>query len=71
MLSSLRKVNADYHQIGWYQSTYLGPHFTQDFLRNHFGYQPKIEESVVLIYGEFGYLSKLYQDILVNCVRIS
>ena len=51
MLSHLRKVNADYHQVGWYQSTYLGPHFSQVFLESHFQYQLEIEESVVLIYG--------------------
>ena len=52
MLSNLRKVNADYHQVGWYQSTYLGPHFSQVFLESHFQYQLEIEESVVLIYGK-------------------
>ena len=25
--SVLRKVNADYHQVGWYQSAYLGTHW--------------------------------------------
>lgn len=52
ILSSMRKVNADYHQVGWYQSTYLGPHFTREFLVSQFGYQSEIEESVVLIYGD-------------------
>ena len=55
-MASLRKVNADYHQVGWYQSTYLGSHFTKDFFDSHILYQMEIEESVVLVYGNFVYL---------------
>ena len=63
MLSNLRKVNADYHQVGWYQSTYLGPHFSQVFLESHFQYQQEIEESVVLIYGKQNFC--IFQDMSV------
>ena len=56
LLSNLRKVNADYHQVGWYQSTFLNTHLTSVLMDNHFKYQDKIEESVVLIYGEFDWV---------------
>lgn len=53
LLANLRKVNADYHQVGWYQSTFLNTHLTRELLENHVPYQTTIEESVVLVYGEF------------------
>ena len=52
ILKKLRAINVDYHQVGWYQSTYLSSHVTKDFLVSHGGYQRAISESVVLIYGE-------------------
>jgi len=52
ILKKLRSINIDYHQVGWYQSTYLSSHITKDFLESHVRYQQAIEESVVLIYGE-------------------
>ena len=52
VLKKLRSINIDYHQVGWYQSTYLSSHVTKDFLESHVRYQQAIEESVVLIYGE-------------------
>ena len=52
ILENLRKVNCDYYQVGWYQSTYLSSHFTKDFFESQIPYQTKIEESVVLVYGE-------------------
>ena len=52
VLKKLRSINIDYHQVGWYQSTYLSSHITKDFLESHVRYQQAIQESVVLIYGE-------------------
>lgn len=52
ILKKLRAINIDYHQVGWYQSTYLSSHVTKDFLASHGGYQRAISESVVLIYGK-------------------
>ena len=52
VLKKLRSINIDYHQVGWYQSTYLSSHITKDFLESHQRYQQAIQESVVLIYGE-------------------
>lgn len=50
ILRKLRAINLDYHQVGWYQSTYLGSHISKDFLENQVKYQEAIEESVVVIY---------------------
>ena len=50
VLKKLRTVNMDYHEVGWYQSTYLGSHVSREFLETHVGYQRAIEESVVIIY---------------------
>lgn len=50
VLKKLRTVNVDYHEVGWYQSTYLGSHVSREFLEAHVGYQKTIEESVVIIY---------------------
>lgn len=50
VLKKLRTVNVDYHEVGWYQSTYLGSHVSKEFLEAHVGYQKTIEESVVIIY---------------------
>ena len=52
ILQKLRAINVDYHQVGWYQSTYLSSHVTKEFLESHVRYQQAISESVVLIYGK-------------------
>ena len=49
ILKKLRAINVDYHQVGWYQSTYLSSHVTKEFLESHVRYQQAISESVVLI----------------------
>ena len=51
MLRNLRKVNVDYHTVGWYQSTYLHNHINKEFLESHRKYQEVNEESIVLVYG--------------------
>lgn len=53
ILKKLRAINMDYHQVGWYQSTYLSSHVTKEFLESHVRYQQAISESVVLIYGKW------------------
>ena len=57
MLRNLRKVNVDYHTVGWYQSTYLHSHINKEFLENHRKYQEVNEESIVLVYGIYSYVS--------------
>lgn len=53
VLRKLRAINVDYLQVGWYQSTYLGSHISREFIDSHVRYQQAIEESVVIIYGEW------------------
>ena len=52
MLRKFRTLNYDYHNIGWYQSSYLGGHVDKNFLENQLSYQSALEESIVLAYGE-------------------
>ena len=59
ILENLRKVNCDYYQVGWYQSTYLNSHFTKDFFESQIPYQSRILESVVIVYGEWSYNSTI------------
>lgn len=62
ILSSLRKVNADYHQVGWYQSAYLGTHLNRELLESHVDYQTAIHESIVLIYGKSMVQNQLFNE---------
>ena len=68
ILKKLRSINVDYHQVGWYQSTYLSSHITKDFLESHVRYQQAIEESIVLIYGEC--VCVLFVCLRVLCICI-
>lgn len=52
MLRKFRTLNYDYHNIGWYQSSYLGGHVDKNFLESQLSYQSTLEESIVLAYGE-------------------
>ncbi len=54
MMRNLRHVNVDHLHVGWYQSTYYGMYLNKALLDSQFNYQHSIEESIVLIYGEFG-----------------
>ena len=53
MMRKLREVNVDHLHVGWYQSTYLGSFLNRNFVEAQYNYQNSIEESVVLVYGEF------------------
>ena len=53
MMRNLRKVNIDHLHVGWYQSTYFGGFINKSLLESQFNYQHSIEESVVLIYGQY------------------
>ena len=66
ILRKLRSINVDYHQVGWYQSTYLSSHVTKDFLDSHVRYQQAIVESVVLIYGERVFLMVNLDILTIN-----
>ena len=52
-MRNLRHVNIDHLHVGWYQSTYFGSFINRLLLDSQFNYQHSIEESVVLIYGEW------------------
>lgn len=56
MMRSLRHVNIDHLHVGWYQSTYYGSFVSRALLDSQFSYQHAIEESVVLIYGEYVFI---------------
>ena len=68
ILKKMRSINVDYHQVGWYQSTYLNSHITKDFLESHVRYQQAIEESTVLVYGELSFTSPFCVLILFSSV---
>lgn len=53
MMRNLRHVNVDHLHVGWYQNTYFGSFINRALLDSQFNYQHSIEESVVLIYGEW------------------
>lgn len=52
MLKSLREVNADHNQIGWYSSTYLGYYCTKDIILTQYEFQsaPMCSNAVVISY---------------------
>ena len=52
MERSLRQVNIDYQQVGFYQSTYLNTHCDRNFLDSVFDYLEEMNEAVALIYGK-------------------
>ena len=53
IMKKYRTLNYDYHNVGWYQSTHLGSHVDKNFLENQLSYQSTLEESVVLVYGQW------------------
>lgn len=50
MERSLRQVNVDYQQVGFYQSTYLNTHCDRNFLDSVFDYLEEMNEAIALIY---------------------
>ena len=53
MERSLRQVNIDYQQVGFYQSTYLNTHCDRNFLDSVFDYLEEMNEAIALIYGNY------------------
>ena len=53
MMKNLRHVNIDHLHVGWYQSTNFGTYVNKALVDSQFNYQFSIEESIVLIYGQF------------------
>jgi len=50
MLHSLREVNVDCNIVGWYQSSSLGSHVTEQLIETQLSYEQEIEQSFVLIF---------------------
>lgn len=61
MERSLRQVNIDYQQVGFYQSTYLSTHCDRNFLESMFVYLEEMKEAIAIIYDplktKLGHLS--------------
>lgn len=53
MMKSLRQVNVDHYHVGWYQSSDVGNFLSLPLLESQFHCQTSIEESIVLIFGEY------------------
>lgn len=53
MMRRLRRVNVDHFHVGWYQSSDVGNFLSLPLLESQYHYQTSIEESVVVIYGEY------------------
>ena len=60
MERSLRQVNIDYQQVGFYQSTYLNTHCDRNFLDSVFDYLEEMNEAIALIYGLFTKLIHIF-----------
>merc|ERR1711998_378674 len=50
MMRALRDVNVDNNTVGWYHSTYLGSHITEELISTQFNYQENIPKCVCLTF---------------------
>merc|ERR1711871_580410 len=50
MMRALRDVNVDNNTVGWYHSTYLGSHITEELISTQYNYQENIPKCVCLIF---------------------
>ena len=50
MMRALRDVNVDNNTVGWYHSTYLGSHITEELISTQYNYQESIPKCVCLIF---------------------
>merc|ERR1711990_499450 len=50
MMRALRDVNVDNNTVGWYHSTYLGSHITEELISTQANYQENIPKCVCLIF---------------------
>ena len=71
MERSLRQVNIDYQQVGFYQSTYLNTHCDRNFLDSVFDYLEEMNEAIALIYGLFTKLIHIFSFHGCERMRIS
>lgn len=50
MMRALRDVNVDNNTVGWYHSTYLGSHITEELISTQYNYQENLPKCVCLIF---------------------
>jgi translation initiation factor 3 subunit H len=68
MMRSLREVNVDNNTVGWYQSTYLGSHITENLIATQFNYQESIPKCVCLIFDP---LKTAQGNLALKAVRLT
>merc|ERR1712159_616855 len=68
MMRSLREVNVDNNTVGWYQSTYLGSHITENLIATQYNYQESIPKCVCLIFDP---LKTAQGNLALKAVRLS
>ena len=67
MMRNLRHVNIDHLHVGWYQSSYFGAYVNKALLDSQFNYQHSIEESIVLVCGEY---NTAYTTYLISTLQL-
>jgi len=68
MMRSLRDVNVDNNTVGWYQSTYLGSHITENLIATQYNYQESIPKCVCLIFDP---LKTAQGNLALKAVRLT
>jgi translation initiation factor 3 subunit H len=68
MMRSLREVNVDNNTVGWYQSTYLGSHITENLIATQYNYQESIPKCVCLIFDP---LKTAQGNLALKAVRLT
>merc|ERR1712086_634842 len=68
MMRALRDVNVDNNTVGWYHSTYLGSHITEELISTQYNYQENIPKCVCLIFDP---LKTAQGNLALKAVRLS
>merc|ERR1712216_1059426 len=68
MMRSLCDVNVDNNTVGWYQSTYLGSHITENLIATQYNYQESIPKCVCLIFDP---LKTAQGNLALKAVRLT
>lgn len=50
MMKAMREVGADYNDVGWYTSTYLGTYFLKDTIEHQAEFQAVAPNAVMIVY---------------------
>merc|ERR1711871_1313416 len=68
MMRALRDVNVDNNTVGWYHSTYLGSHITEELISTQYNYQENIPKCVCLIFDP---MKTAQGNLALKAVRLS